>query len=109
MNDRLKELRKYLGYSQREFAEKLYLSSDLISACEVGRRRLTERNVKQICSTFDVNEEWLLNGNGDMFIDPTRELEGSDEVKNLYKKLLYLEESQREAIEKIIDTFIQNK
>jgi hypothetical protein len=38
-----------------------------MSQIEVGRTALMEKNIKLICATFNVNEQWLRTGNGEMF------------------------------------------
>lgn len=67
MKERLKELRKKLRLTQQDFAEKLSLSSNLIYLMEKGDRQITDRTIKDICRTFNVNEVWFKTGNGDMF------------------------------------------
>lgn len=73
MNERLKELRNALGYSQREFGDKLGLSRDVISNLELGRVELKEHILKLICEVYNVNEQWLRTGLGDMFMEISRE------------------------------------
>jgi hypothetical protein len=34
---------------------------------EIGATPLTDKNVKLICATFNVNEGWLRTGTGEMF------------------------------------------
>jgi hypothetical protein len=34
---------------------------------EVGTTALTDKNVKLICATFNVNEQWFRTGKGEMF------------------------------------------
>jgi len=34
---------------------------------EKGNSVLTEKNIKLICTTFAVNEQWLRSGKGEMF------------------------------------------
>lgn len=67
MNKRLKELRSKLGISQAVFAEKIGIKQTSYSDIETGRRELTERNLNLICKEFNVNENWLRNGEGSMF------------------------------------------
>lgn len=70
MINRLKNLRKdILKLSQEEFAKKLDISRANMSSIEIGRVALTERNIKAICQTFNVNEDWLCNGNEPIFIE----------------------------------------
>ncbi|EDS81406.1 helix-turn-helix transcriptional regulator [Clostridium perfringens] len=82
MNNRLKELRKTLNLSQKDFGAKLKLSPDMISLLERGKRKFTERVISDICREFDVNRSWLENGEGDMFIDILAEI---DEFNNADK------------------------
>lgn len=67
MNERVKQLRKALGLSGEKFGAKLGLTRMAISNIENGRYNLTESNILSICREFNVNEDWLRNGNGEMF------------------------------------------
>lgn len=66
MNTRILELRKFLNLTQTEFGTQIGLKSS-ISEIERGNAPITERTIIAICSRFNVNEEWLRNGNGEMF------------------------------------------
>lgn len=66
-NERLKLLRKTLKFYQADFAEQIGLSQTSLSMIEMGRNPLTDKNIKLICSTFNVNERWLRDGEGEMF------------------------------------------
>lgn len=67
MNERLKELRKYLDLSQKAFAEKLGITDSGLSNLESGKRNLTEQMIISICREFNVNRAWLVEGVGDIF------------------------------------------
>lgn len=67
MNQRVKELRKHLGLSGEKFGAKLGLTRMAISSIENGRYNLTESNILAICREFNVSEEWLRTGQGEMF------------------------------------------
>lgn len=69
MNERIKDLRKFLSMSQDEFGNKLGVTNTAISGYESGRRNPTEQIIKSICREFNVNEEWLRYGIGEMFIE----------------------------------------
>ena len=69
MNDRIRELRKALGLSQKEFAGKIGLKQNAISYMEKSGSTVTEQNIKAICSQFSVDEHWLRTGCGKMFIE----------------------------------------
>ncbi len=68
MNNRIRELRKKLNLSQKEFAKKIGLKQNAISYMEKDGATVTEQNIKTICSQFDVNEYWLRTGHGDMLL-----------------------------------------
>lgn len=68
MNTRIKELRKTLGLTLKEFGTKIGLKPSTISDIEHFRCNVNERLIIVICSKFNVNEEWLKEGIGEMFI-----------------------------------------
>ena len=67
MNERIKQLRKALGLSGERFGEKIGLKKNSVSQIETGTNQPTEQTIKSICREFKVNEDWLRNGDGDMF------------------------------------------
>ena len=67
INERIKELRKKLGLTQIEFAEKIGLKKSAASWIEKKGSNVTASNIQLISTTFNVSEEWLTNGTGDMF------------------------------------------
>lgn len=67
MNERITEIRNFLNLSQKDFAEKIGLKQGSLSDLETGRANITDRIILLICSQFNVNEEWLRFGNGQMF------------------------------------------
>lgn len=67
---RIKELREYLGLSQREFAEILGIHPLSISRYESGKSNPAPSVLKLIEDKFSVNPEWLLEGKGEMFLTP---------------------------------------
>ncbi|WPK10740.1 helix-turn-helix transcriptional regulator [Lysinibacillus louembei] len=69
-NQRVKEIRLALNLSQAKFATAIAISNGYIAGIELGNRKVNDRLIKLICSTFNVNENWLKNGEGDMFKNP---------------------------------------
>ena len=68
INERIRYLRKdELGLTQAEFAEKLGLKQGSFSSIESGNATVTDRTVKAICMVFNVREEWLRTGEGEMY------------------------------------------
>lgn len=73
MNERLKTVRKKLSLSQEAFGKRLGVTGAGISKIESGDRGITEQMILAICREFNINEEWLRNGKGDMFLDFTED------------------------------------
>lgn len=73
MEKRLKELRNELGLSQAKFAQQIQKSPGYISNVETGRIGLSDYTVDVICTEFGVSKEWLLSGEGSMFVSSEAE------------------------------------
>ena len=65
--DRIRLVRKTLGLNQVEFAKRIGLTQTALSMIEIERTTLTEKNIKLICATFAIDEDWLRTGTGEMF------------------------------------------
>jgi transcriptional regulator with XRE-family HTH domain len=85
INQRLLEIRKLKGRNQSQFADDLQMTQASISKMEAGLIPITEKTIKFICLAFNINEAWLRNGEGDMFISESPQ----EEVKfmDIYRKL----------------------
>ena len=79
MKDRLKQLRKELQLNQQEFADKLGINRGTLANYEVGRNEPIDAVIKLICGKFNVNEDWLRTGEGEMFVQVSR----ADELQRL--------------------------
>lgn len=82
MNERIKLLRKTLKLTQQEFADKLNIKRGAVANYEVGRNQPIDAVISLICKTYNVNEDWLKSGEGDMF------LPFEDEVAEMVSQLL---------------------
>lgn len=70
ISDRIKKLRKDLNLSQTAFGKKLGVSQSVIANIEgerLARPDQKEPLYKLICKEFDINEEWLIHGQGSMY------------------------------------------
>lgn len=67
MKDRIKKLRKSLDLTQQEFANKIGMKQNTIAQYEMGRTKPSDAIIFSICREFNVNEEWLRNGEGEIF------------------------------------------
>jgi transcriptional regulator with XRE-family HTH domain len=73
INRRVKELRKALNMTQVSFSQVIALSSGYLAGIETEKRRVNDRLIKLICSSFKVNEQWLRSGEGEMFTENNNE------------------------------------
>ena len=65
--ERVKEVRKTLDLTLEKFGEKLGVKKAALSAIENGKRNLTEQMIISICREYNVNYDYLVYGDGDMF------------------------------------------
>ncbi len=118
INTRIKLLRKKLGYNQHDFAKKLGVGQTSISFLEKDGSTVTEQNIKAITKLFNINEEWLRTGNGEMYTPLTREeeimkfiakVQGANNAvaKKILLLLAKLDEKDWETIDKIL-TYLVN-
>lgn len=120
IGDRIRLLRKKLNLTQAEFAEKIGLKQAAIGLLEVGTRNVTDRNIFSICENFDVNEEWIRIGKGEMHrslsqdsklaIEISKLLSSDDDwTKNAVLEFLKLPEDRREVIKAFLAAIAPNK
>ena len=82
MNERLKALRKSLNLTQKDFAEKIGIKRNTLAKYETGVISPSTAVVSLICHVFNVNEDWLRSGQGEMFL-PT-----GDDVAEMVSNLV---------------------
>ena len=114
MNERLKKLRKTLDLTQQEFANKFGIARGNIGAYEVGKNAPSDAVISLICKQFNVDENWLRTGEGEMFIKQTRDEQiasfigtiqsnEDDSFKKRFVSMLSaLDESDWEVLEKMV-------
>lgn len=121
MNERLKKLRKELDLTQQEFADRIGSKRNTIAKYETDTNIPSAAVVSLICREFNVNEEWLRNGTGEMFITQTRDeqiatfigeiqLSEDDSFKRrLISVLANLKEEQWELLAEIAEKLVNEK
>lgn len=125
MYKRLKKLRNELEMTQQEFADVLGTARGNISAYEVGKNAPSDAVISLICKTDfpkgRVNETWLRTGEGEMFIEASRDEQIAafvggilkDEEDTFQKKfismLVALDESDWEVLQKMVELLQEKK
>lgn len=119
--ERVKEVRKALGLTLEKFGDKIGLKKNSVSQIENGRNDLTEANAIAICREFNVNEEWLRTGEGEMFASLDRNSEIAKLTTDLFKgqknsfkerlilALSRLDEKEWEVLEEIVEEIAKEK
>lgn len=116
--ERVKEIRKALGLTLEKFGEKLGVGKTAISNIEKGNRNLTEQMTKSICREYGVDYIFLTTGEGEMFVDSDddflekidRIMAGESDIrKNAIKALINASTEDIEALDRLIDLYLQAK
>ena len=120
MKERIKMLRKALDLTQQEFADRIGIKRNSYANYETGRNTPIDAIIVSICREFNVNEEWLRNGTGEMFksdrdtaivrLENLLASEPDDSFKHhLINKLADLSPSEWNSLEKTINIFSNKK
>lgn len=116
INERVKYLRKHLRLSQKDFGERVEMSQGHLTNVETGKRELTDKNIKLICIVFNVSENWLRSGSGDMFAETddalleklAREYNMSDAQQRIMNAFLRMNEQKREMVAQSFFMFVDS-
>ena len=73
MQERIKFIRKHNKLTQTEFGERIGVKGNTITGYENGLRVPSSAVITSICKEFLVNEDWLRTGEGEPFIQLTRD------------------------------------
>lgn len=107
MDKRLKIIRKQLNLTQEEFANILGVKRTSYASYETGRVIPASPFIKLICNKYSINEEWLVSGTGEIFINSNGDLlellKSKYKLSNfefkILKTYLELDVNQRKAVE----------
>lgn len=88
LNERLKKLRKTLDLTQQEFADRIGSKRNTIAKYETDTNVPSAAVISLICREFNVNENWLRTGEGDMFMEMSRD----EQIEKFVGDLLHGEE-----------------
>lgn len=83
---RVRELRKELQLTLEKFGKPLGVGKTAISKIENGERGLTDQMILAICREYNVDENWLRTGEGEMFKKLNRQQELAQLTATLFKE-----------------------
>lgn len=75
MKDRIKEIRKERKLNQTQFGTSLGVTQSAVTGWESGVRVPTGSAISAICRVYDINEKWLLTGEGEKHVARTENQE----------------------------------
>ena len=61
-NEKLQQLRKQKGLTQEELAEKLGVSTQMISNLELGKKAIRPENLARVCDVLGLSADFVLTG-----------------------------------------------
>lgn len=99
---RVKKVRLRKGISQEQFGEIIGIKKSAVSKIENGENSLSTGNLLAICRQFNVNKEWLINGNGEMFTLKSKE----DEIRNFFENAISSDSDIAKIQRKFISTLV---
>ena len=99
---RVKKVRLRKGISQEQFGEIIGIKKAAVSKIENGENSLSKGNLLAICRQFNVNKEWLINGNGEMFTPKSKE----DEIRNFFESAISSDSDIAKIQRKFISTLV---
>ena len=94
IRDRIGKVREHFQKSQEEFGTILGVTKSTISLLETKKRDPSDRLVRDICREFNINEEWLRTGTGEMF----NELDATDIAFNHFGYVMGKGTAQKKAV-----------
>lgn len=97
---RLEYLRKEIGLSQAEFAKRVNMTQQRISAYEKGKREPDIETIKQFANFFNVSIDYLL-GKNDIRI--SKQINLSEDEVAFASKIIKLNKENQETLKSIID------
>lgn len=121
LNERISAVIEALGIKKTEFADRLNVSQAFVTQLTKGVSRPSERTISDICREFKVNEDWLRTGEGEMFVEMSRDeeiaafvgdilSEESDDFKRrLIGALSRLDENGWKALEQFTTDLLEGK
>lgn len=119
IGEQIRDARKALSLTQKEFSAALGMSENYIWQIEKGQREPSDRTISDICRIFAIREEWLRAGTGEMQPPMTKEEEiaqlvngainGSSEFKRAVIKMICSRtDSELEALEAALRSVYEN-
>lgn len=93
MGQRIMTRRKSLRLTQEELAEKMDVSTQMISNLELGKKAIRPENLAKVCDVLDVSADYVLTGSK----------KKNEQVNLIIKRLMELSETELKIISSMIN------
>lgn len=67
LGERVRKIRRQMDLTQQDFGKRIGIKSNSVSLIESGGRNASDQVILAICREFDISEDWLRTGAGEMF------------------------------------------
>ena len=92
MGQRISSRRKSLKYTQEELAERVGVSTQMISNLELGKKAIRPENLVKLCDALGISADYILMG-----------AKKNDTVDELYDKLMQLSSEERQLVYTLVE------
>lgn len=99
---RIKKIRLRKGLSQEKFGEIIGVKKAAISKIENGENSLSKRNLETICYKFNINEDWIKTGLGDIFVAQSKD----NEIRAFFESVISSDTDIAKIQKKFINSLI---
>ncbi|HGL5964244.1 helix-turn-helix domain-containing protein [Clostridioides sp. ES-S-0001-03] len=114
-SQRIKYLRENMNMSQKELSEKANINTSVMNRIESGERAIRDEELIIFSKIFDVSTDYILglSDTEKLNIDESYEfidsLSSPDDIKELIKIVISLDEETRDKMLKIAKVFVTEK
>ncbi|EGT5419654.1 TPA: helix-turn-helix transcriptional regulator [Clostridioides difficile] len=115
VSQRIKYLRENMNMSQKELSEKANINTSVMNRIESGERAIRDEELIIFAKIFDVSTDYILglSDTEKLNIDETYEfidsLNSPDDIKELIKIAISLDDETRDKMLKIARVFVTEK
>lgn len=92
MGRRISQQRRALGLTQEELAERIDVSTQMISNLETGKKAIRPENLSKICRVLDISADYILTG-----------AERTTPADPIYRKLSAFSDKEMHLLAQIIE------
>lgn len=107
IGSRLKKIREEKKITQSDFASSLRISRSHLAGLETGAKNFTNRILDDLYNFYAINKDWLLDGSGDKYVDLLEGIDADEEIKEMTRMYLKLDDEMRSVVKKFMLSSIE--